>query len=311
MSRRTAEANKAIRQAWIREQQLVQEGKGTRDWTPEQQQDICSSGKAHDADGRAFEGHHMQNAVSHPEYQGDPENIQFLTHDEHFAAHNFNWQNPTNGYYDYTNGKTLDFGTQKYVPCKVLELSEPIHVSTEGNQIPRNEFVKDGSQDDGCDSAKNVDVGGKEPTSADVDVEIPIHPIEEGIPPEEIAPDVVATPLWARAVKALSDFGEKHPIIAGIAKAAGAAAIVAAAEGVASTISGGSDGTRSNSGTSTSSSVHHVGEAKSTSIANNDLTSTSNYPSERLSPREHQVSGYDRIQNGKLVHVNPYKRGNG
>ena len=120
MSTRTAEASKAIRQAWMREQQLVQEGKGTRDWTPEQQQDICNSGKAHDADGRAFEGHHMQNAVNHPEYQGEPENIQFLTHDEHFAAHNFNWQNPTNGYYDYISGKTLDFGNRKYVITEIF-----------------------------------------------------------------------------------------------------------------------------------------------------------------------------------------------
>ena len=34
-----------------------------------------------------------------------------------------------------------------------------------------------------------------------------------------------------------------------------------------------------------------------------------NYPDERLPPREHDVSGYDRQQNGKIVHVNPYKRG--
>ena len=33
------------------------------------------------------------------------------------------------------------------------------------------------------------------------------------------------------------------------------------------------------------------------------------YPDERSSPREHDVSGYDRMQNGKIVHVNPYKRG--
>lgn len=145
MSRRTSEASKAIRQTWIREQQLVQEGRGTRDWTPEQQQDICNSGKAHDADGRAFEGHHMQNAVSHPEYQGDSENIQFLTHEEHFAAHNFNWQNPTNGYYDYVSGKTLDFGAQKYVPCKILELSEPIHASIVSEQISCNKPTKDGA----------------------------------------------------------------------------------------------------------------------------------------------------------------------
>lgn len=33
MPRRTAEASKAIRLAWQRELELVQEGKGTRDWT--------------------------------------------------------------------------------------------------------------------------------------------------------------------------------------------------------------------------------------------------------------------------------------
>ena len=40
MSRRTSEANKAICEAWNAEQQLVHEGKATRDWTPEQQKDI-------------------------------------------------------------------------------------------------------------------------------------------------------------------------------------------------------------------------------------------------------------------------------
>ena len=40
MPRRTADANKAVLAAWEREQALVREGKGTRDWTPEQQKDI-------------------------------------------------------------------------------------------------------------------------------------------------------------------------------------------------------------------------------------------------------------------------------
>lgn len=35
MSKRTSEANKAVRKAWENEYQLVLEGKGTRDWTPE------------------------------------------------------------------------------------------------------------------------------------------------------------------------------------------------------------------------------------------------------------------------------------
>ena len=51
MSRRTAESNKAILAAWNKEQELVQEGKGTREWTPKQQQDIIEKGKAYDDDG--------------------------------------------------------------------------------------------------------------------------------------------------------------------------------------------------------------------------------------------------------------------
>ena len=34
------ERNNAVREAWIKEQNLVQEGKGTRAWTPEQQKVI-------------------------------------------------------------------------------------------------------------------------------------------------------------------------------------------------------------------------------------------------------------------------------
>lgn len=56
MSRRTSEANKAILAAWEKEQDLVREGKGTRDWTQEQQQDILDRGKAYDEDGKAFQG---------------------------------------------------------------------------------------------------------------------------------------------------------------------------------------------------------------------------------------------------------------
>ena len=40
-----------------------------------------------------------------------------------------------------------------------------------------------------------------------------------------------------------------------------------------------------------------------------DSSNSRDYPDERSSPREHDVSGYDRQQNGKTVHVNPYKRG--
>ena len=126
MSRRTSESNKAIREAWKNEKSLVQRGQGTRDWTPSQQRDILEKGKAYDENGKAFEGHHMKSAEAYPEYQGDPQNIQFLSRDEHQDAHFGSFQNPTNGYYNPKTGETKDFGEGKYEPCEVNSLSEPV-----------------------------------------------------------------------------------------------------------------------------------------------------------------------------------------
>lgn len=122
------ERNKAIRKAWEKEQQLVQEGKGTRDWRKEQQQDILDldKGKAYDDKGRAFEGQHMRSAAEYPEYQGNPYNIQFLTRDEHLEAHKGNWQNPTNWYYNPITKEFTYFGDGEIIPCKIIELSDPI-----------------------------------------------------------------------------------------------------------------------------------------------------------------------------------------
>jgi len=122
------ERNKAIRLAWEREQRLVQEGKGTRNWTKEQQADILNpdKGKAYDNQGRAFEGQHMKSAAEHQEYQGEPDNIQFLTREEHLEAHKGSWQNPTNWYYDPVIKEYHDFGEGEIIPCKIIELSDPI-----------------------------------------------------------------------------------------------------------------------------------------------------------------------------------------
>lgn len=136
MSSRTAKANKAIADAWERESQLVSEGLGTRDWTPEQQKDILDRGKAYDDNGKAFEGHHMKSVEAYPEYQGDVDNIQFLSRPEHRAAHNGNFQLPTNGYYNPLTGETNDFGESIYQPCTVISLSNPI----KGRAFKEEEF---------------------------------------------------------------------------------------------------------------------------------------------------------------------------
>lgn len=122
------ERNKAIRKAWEKEQLLVQEGKGTRDWTSEQQKDILdpTKGKAYDDQGRAFEGQHMKSAAEYPEEQGNPDNIQFLTRDEHLEAHKGSWQNPTNWYYDPVTKEFFDFGEGPVIPCNIIILSDPL-----------------------------------------------------------------------------------------------------------------------------------------------------------------------------------------
>ncbi len=126
MSERTSKANNAIRLAWENERKLVMEGKGTRNWIPDQQKDILEYGKAYDENGKAFQGQHMKSVEKYPEFQGDPENIQFLTAQEHLEAHHGSWKNSTNWRYDPETKEYFDFGEEKYIPCPVIELSDPI-----------------------------------------------------------------------------------------------------------------------------------------------------------------------------------------
>ena len=61
----------------------------------------------------------------YPEYQGDPGNIQFLTRAEHLEAHNGNWRNPTNWYFNPVTKEKIDFGDGPFIPCKIISLPEP------------------------------------------------------------------------------------------------------------------------------------------------------------------------------------------
>ena len=133
MSNRTSEANKAIEEAWEKEQDHVRQGEGTRDWTPDQQKDILEKGKAYDEKGKAYEGHHMKSVEAYPEHQGEAGNIQFLNRDEHKAAHNGNFQNATNGQYDPKTGETKKFSEASYKPCKAEKLSNPVAINKESN----------------------------------------------------------------------------------------------------------------------------------------------------------------------------------
>lgn len=113
-----------------------------------------------------------------------------------------------------------------------------------------------------------------------------------------------------RAVDAVKEFSERHPILTGIVKWGGIAAAAITTAAVANNSSGG--GGSSGGGESDSSSSDLFDDYSGQADDSDDYSDSSgsrDYPDERSSPREHDVSGYDRQQNGKTVHVNPYKRG--
>ena len=153
------ERNKAIRLAWEREQGLVSEGKGTRDWTEAQQKDILDpdKGKAYDDNGRAFEGQHMKSAAEYPEYQGDPDNIQFLTRDEHLEAHKGSWQNPTNWFYNPETKEFVDFGENKPTPCEIIQLSDPIAVQMASPVAEQDDVESAKERQDASETADKPD----------------------------------------------------------------------------------------------------------------------------------------------------------
>lgn len=140
MKKRTIEASKAIAKAWEMERELVLKGKGTRDWSIEQQQDILKTGKAHDADGKSFEGHHMKSVSKFPDMQGNPNNIQFLSRTEHLEAHGGSFQNPTSGRYDPILKQTKEILSNNDLR-EVIPLSRQLTIKNNyKNKTSQNKF---------------------------------------------------------------------------------------------------------------------------------------------------------------------------
>lgn len=292
MSRRTAEANKAIAIAWQNEQQLVREGKGTRDWTPEQQQDILNIGKAYDDDGKALEGHHMKSVAQYPDYQGNPDNIQFLTRSEHCEAHNGKFQNPTNGYFNPVTGETHDFGENGLEPCKSIELSNPV-------------VCKKTTNDDTKEQAKHS-------SKSDVHPDTPTSHQATQLSDSTYSGGLIR--FGRKVGEKIAGFATKHPGLSAFAVVAG----TVGAKYIIDTVFPNDGGARINFDEmpfGTNSSIQ-LDEDDGSFLDEDEEPGTPEEPStespeqtERASPREHSVSGYDRQQNGRTIHVNPYKRG--
>lgn len=205
MPRRTAEASKAIRLAWQRELELVQEGKGTRDWTEEQQRDILNPelGKAYDEDGKAFEGHHMKSVEAYPEYQGNSENIQFLSRTEHTQAHG-GWRKPTNGYYDYITGITYDFEEDGLTPCKVITLSNPVITIETPPLDAEVEMLEETQPEQSSGTDPPIEIPtNKQPSVPKPTKSTPVQQTSKGSVMDG----------FVNVVNAVKDFSDKHPVL--------------------------------------------------------------------------------------------------
>ncbi|MDO5150474.1 MAG: calcium-binding protein, partial [Oscillospiraceae bacterium] len=96
---------------WEKEALLVEQGKGTRNWTPNQQKQILSGIVPRGDDGFKFEAHHMLSKEDNPKYAADADNFEALTKiNEHLrGVHNGHTKIETHGYYDELTGNMIIF----------------------------------------------------------------------------------------------------------------------------------------------------------------------------------------------------------
>lgn len=137
------ERTKAVNEAWKREKTLVENGKGTRDWTKEQQEKILKDERVPD-----FQGQHMRSVSYGKTFEerlsiaGNKNDIQFLEatkdNNEHLKAHSGNWKNVTNGYYDVKTGKMNDFGKGEPHMPPIKKLSNPVCKQEQKNENVEN-----------------------------------------------------------------------------------------------------------------------------------------------------------------------------
>ena len=301
------ERNKAIRLAWERERELVLQGKGTRDWSLDQQKDILDldKGKAYDENGRAFEGQHMKSVAEYPEYQGDPNNIQFLTREEHLAAHKGSWQNPTNWYYNPETKEFVDFGENGPIPCKVISLGEPLQISI----IDRQETSS------GLKEPAKMENTLSEQTQFPRQENLLHHSENTSQKKHNAGPPEVHERFGNKifhVVDGAKKFVEKHPNLVKIV--AGAALVAAASVTFVKKIhdSGGGSSSSSSDDYYSGSSDDDYNDSSSSDEC--DIQSSSrDYPDERSSHEEHTVSAHGQhyhTRDGVIwKEKDPYQRG--
>jgi hypothetical protein len=136
-----SDRHKGVKEALKREKEYVSEGKGTRDWTSDEQREILSGKQPHDENGIPYQGHHMKSVSGHEVHADKPNNIQWLTREEHLAAHGGNFHNQTNGYYNPESHETELFRRYPKAP-DALSLSEPIQTEGQSENAAKSEIAE-------------------------------------------------------------------------------------------------------------------------------------------------------------------------
>jgi len=88
-----------VRQMWVEERARLMRGEpGTRDWSPQQRQDILNRKTPLGPDGKPMEGHHMYSAQEYPKLADNPRNMVGTTKNEHVNRwHGGDTRIPTHG----------------------------------------------------------------------------------------------------------------------------------------------------------------------------------------------------------------------
>ena len=93
MNKTTGSRGLGVSNAWQYEYAEVKMGgEGTRNWTNEEKIELLKNRKV-----KYMEGHHINNVSHHTEQQSNPDNIKFVTRQEHLLEHKGDFRNETKG----------------------------------------------------------------------------------------------------------------------------------------------------------------------------------------------------------------------
>ena len=114
-----AERSKGVREAWKNEKALVEQGRGTREWSKTQQTQLMQTNRV-----EGYDGHHMKSVSTYPQHAANPDNIQFLSKQEHIELHQAYKQ--TNGHYDPATKQMTNFRGDELRAPQSKALAQPV-----------------------------------------------------------------------------------------------------------------------------------------------------------------------------------------